>query len=291
MSIGEPLIYDVGAHVGDDTEFYLKKGFSVVAIEASPALCAQLNERFASDVASGSLRILNLAIDEKIGEVTLYINDRLSIWNTTNPEFEKRNAAGGAPSSQKITVPSAPLDSVIREYGAAYYVKIDIEGQDMTALRSLERVPEKPRYLSIEAEKMSWAKLLDEFSVLRHLGYRRFKLVNQALLEFQDCPSPPLVGKYVEQRFTSHSSGLFGEEVPGKWMDATAAIEQYQHAFVGYFLNGDDGIFRTSILRGRGIFNSLVKLQKKVASFRGSAYRDPFATLPHHYWYDTHASR
>ena len=26
------LIYDVGAHRGEDTEFYLKKGFRVVAI-------------------------------------------------------------------------------------------------------------------------------------------------------------------------------------------------------------------------------------------------------------------
>ena len=28
------LIYDVGLHKGEDSEFYLKKGFRVVAIEA-----------------------------------------------------------------------------------------------------------------------------------------------------------------------------------------------------------------------------------------------------------------
>ncbi len=286
-----PLIYDVGAHDGDDTAFYLKKGFSVVAIEASPELCSHLHERFAREVASKTLRILNLAIAEKAGEVTLYINDRLSIWNTTTPEFEKRNAVGGAPSSRRIKVPSAPLDSVIREYGVPYYVKIDIEGQDMAALHSLERLTEKPLYLSMEAEKSSWAKLLEEFSTLRRLGYRRFKLMNQALLEFQDCPNPPLVGKYVDHRFTSHSSGLFGEETPGVWLDASKAIEQYQHVFLGYLLHGDDGIFRTSIMRGRGIFDSLIRLQKKVANFRGQSYADPFDMIPHAYWYDTHATR
>ena len=32
------LIYDVGFHRGEDTEFYLAKGFKVVAIEAHPEL-------------------------------------------------------------------------------------------------------------------------------------------------------------------------------------------------------------------------------------------------------------
>jgi FkbM family methyltransferase len=40
------LIYDVGAHKGEDTKFYLAKGFSVVAIEASPELCDQLQHKF-----------------------------------------------------------------------------------------------------------------------------------------------------------------------------------------------------------------------------------------------------
>lgn len=32
------LIYDVGLHRGEDTDFYLKKGFHVVALEANPEL-------------------------------------------------------------------------------------------------------------------------------------------------------------------------------------------------------------------------------------------------------------
>jgi 16S rRNA A1518/A1519 N6-dimethyltransferase RsmA/KsgA/DIM1 with predicted DNA glycosylase/AP lyase activity len=40
------LIYDVGAHQGEDTDFYLKKGFAVVAIEAVPEFCKSLEKRF-----------------------------------------------------------------------------------------------------------------------------------------------------------------------------------------------------------------------------------------------------
>ena len=35
----EALIYDVGAHKGEDTEYYLRKGFRVIAIEAMPEFC------------------------------------------------------------------------------------------------------------------------------------------------------------------------------------------------------------------------------------------------------------
>lgn len=44
------LIYDVGGHLGEDTDFYLKKGFKVVAIEANPGLAERLSERFRSNL-------------------------------------------------------------------------------------------------------------------------------------------------------------------------------------------------------------------------------------------------
>ena len=46
------LIYDLGLHTGQDTEFYLKKGFNVVAIEANPLLVTEAEARFALEVAS-----------------------------------------------------------------------------------------------------------------------------------------------------------------------------------------------------------------------------------------------
>ena len=34
------LVYDVGVHRGDDTAYYLHKGFRVVGVEANPAMAA-----------------------------------------------------------------------------------------------------------------------------------------------------------------------------------------------------------------------------------------------------------
>ena len=40
--VDRSLIFDVGCNDGQDSDFYLKKGFRVVAVEANPALCELL---------------------------------------------------------------------------------------------------------------------------------------------------------------------------------------------------------------------------------------------------------
>jgi hypothetical protein len=32
------LVFDIGCHRGEDSDFYLQKGFRIVAVEANPAL-------------------------------------------------------------------------------------------------------------------------------------------------------------------------------------------------------------------------------------------------------------
>ena len=45
------LVYDVGLHKGEDTEYYLKKGFRVIAIEANPQLISECKARFREAIA------------------------------------------------------------------------------------------------------------------------------------------------------------------------------------------------------------------------------------------------
>jgi FkbM family methyltransferase len=67
-------VYDVGAHKGGDTAFYLKKGFSVVAIEASPELCEGLKRRSDVYLRDRQLAILNVAISNISGTTDLYLD-------------------------------------------------------------------------------------------------------------------------------------------------------------------------------------------------------------------------
>jgi hypothetical protein len=51
------LVYDVGLHKGEDAEFYLKKGFRVIAIEAVRHLVETSSERLRTYLESGQLTI------------------------------------------------------------------------------------------------------------------------------------------------------------------------------------------------------------------------------------------
>ena len=41
MTSGRKLIYDIGLHRGEDTAYYVARGFNVIAIEANPDLVAE----------------------------------------------------------------------------------------------------------------------------------------------------------------------------------------------------------------------------------------------------------
>ena len=58
----QDLVYDVGMHMGEDSDYYLKKGFKVVAFEANPDLLAHCKNRFSKEIQTGRLTIVEGAI-------------------------------------------------------------------------------------------------------------------------------------------------------------------------------------------------------------------------------------
>lgn len=288
------LIYDVGAHIGEDTEFYLKKGFRVVAIEANPVLAEKLKEKFRTNVADGSLIVVSYAIARTPGEVGFYVSER-SEWGTVQPEFAERNVHLGS-RSNLITVNAIRFRDVLAEHGTPYYLKIDVEGADVLCLESLLEVSDRPRYLSIESEKRSWQALLHEFELFRKLGYTKFKIVDQEQAHRLKAPKPAAEGRYIDHRFEPGSSGLFGLELPGGWLTMRQALRRYRLIYLRYYLFGDYGILRRAILRLPGF--------KKAASTSSSAPSPSalrkilnavlrfslFEILFKSHWYDTHAT-
>lgn len=282
------LIYDLGAHKGEDTDFYLKKGFAVVAIEAVPEFCVLLERKFSKFVQEGQLNILNVAVSKTAGPVDFYIDEKVSVWGTANRDWVERNMSLGAGKTRKISVEARPLTDIINEYGVPWYCKIDIEGNDLDALKSLIGSPDAPCYISIEAEKRNWGLLMEELLTFHRLGYSRYKIIDQTLVKLQVAPRPAREGNECEHIFEDGSSGLFGDELPGAWLALPEAVEAYRQIFRGYALNGDNGMFR-----GRSsIFRAIGQIQAKVAQLKGfSGYVNPANILPPAAWYDTHAAR
>lgn len=258
------LIYDVGAHHGEDSAFYLKKGFRVVAIEANPWLAKALRERFADAMDTGQFTLVEGAVADQDGEVEFFVNG-VSAWGTIREDWARRNLEMGAPS-RKIRVPAVSFATVLERYGVPHYLKIDIEGADMVCVRALGKSSSRPAYVSLESSKTSWRELMAEFSTLAGLGYERFKVINQRRIEEQVEPVPAREGRHAGLRVQRDSTGLFGAELPGRWLTRDQALAKYAIIFLRYGLFGDSTL-------GRRIVRRLGPLSRLIPA-----------------WYDTHAA-
>lgn len=203
------LIFDLGLHNGSDTEFYLKKGFRVLAVEANPLLARAARLNFRPAVEDGSLVILNAGLAATRGRATFHVNKVHSEWSS----FVHATASRGHPVEPVEVETITPNDLFFR-YGVPYYAKIDIEGHDHLVVKSIAELPLKPRYVSFENGQ------LPHFELLAKSGYDAFKFVNQRLVPEMRCPEPPLEGERSDHEFPAGSSGPFGEETVGAWSGA-----------------------------------------------------------------------
>lgn len=220
------LILDVGAHRGNDTDFYLRKGFRVVAVEADPFLAQAITERFAGCVASGQLCVLPYGIHRRDGTFDFYQNLEADDWSSFKPEYGARDGT----RHRVLKVRCIRFERVLRAFGVPHYLKIDIEGHDRHVLEALVRLKAAPKYLSVESHGIEY------FAYLHVLGYDRFKIINQISVRDACCPFPAREGRYVDYRFDSlgHSSGLFGEESPGEWKCLEEVAYEFLHVKRGF---------------------------------------------------------
>jgi FkbM family methyltransferase len=243
----DDLIFDIGANNGDDTAYYLREGFRVVAIEANPTLAAQIERRFAADTSSGRLTVLNVGIARRAETLPFWVNDEHSVWSSFCRDL------GGREGNRCHSVPvrCLPLGTLIEEHGIPHYVKIDIEGYDSVGLDSL--TPQnRPPYISCEVSHGD-----DFIERLHALGYRRFKLVNQETftgatpvfdheLAFRGlrklCVRLPAAKRFVPDGirtdfdtfvrlsgypFPHGSSGPFAEKTWGEWRSKDDVLQRY----------------------------------------------------------------
>jgi FkbM family methyltransferase len=269
------LIYDVGMHKGEDTDFYLKKGFNVVAFEANPDLVNLCKELFSAAIAEEKLVIIEGAIVDaernKAETIHFYKNTQNTVWGTVADDWAGRNEKMGA-ASEIIEVPTIDFGECLEKFGIPFYLKIDIEGMDLLCIEALLHCKEKPDYISIESEKVDFKALEKEFDLLEQLGYTDFKAVNQASVPAQREPENSTVGKFANYTFPAGATGLFAEDLKGQWKNREEILAKYRWIFRGYRWFGD---------------HSKVKKFWVVEALRGALSKILSRHIPG--WFDTHA--
>lgn len=206
------LIYDLGMNNGDDTGFYLGRGFDVVAVEANPELCRLAEDRFREAIAAGRLTIIKAAIGDHDGEVTFHVNLDNHHWSSTDINWAGRDDS----ACEAITVECMRLASIYARHGIPHFMKIDVEGADMMVLEQLVASPALPDFVSIEDCRFGF----DYARILSQAGYQSFQLVDQSGIGGTCDP----VSGHV---FPQGSSGLFGPDLPDSWEPYPDFVETY----------------------------------------------------------------
>lgn len=252
------LIYDVGLFDGDDTAYYLHQGFRVVSVDANPNMIERAKQRFAKELEAGRLTLLNYAISPQPGVVRFHVSE-VPEWSSVHVAIANRH---GTPY-QEVEVPTARISEIFAKHGMPYYLKIDIEGNDRLVLAGLDP-QERPKFVSAESEcqgdkpELTEADAIENLELLQKAGYTRFKMIFQT--DFTSV-RPGAFGKFGKRLaismthgrlskfplmktlggpfsdrtkidrlgydFKNGSSGPWGEQLPGDWMDYQTAREVY----------------------------------------------------------------
>lgn len=231
------LIYDVGVNDGEDTAYYLSRGFRVIGIEADPLLAEQLRLRFEREVRDGRFVLLNVGVGDRDGELDFWVSER-TLWSSFNREMASRDGL----ACHAVKVRMTRLGDLFGEYGVPFYCKIDVEGFDHICVRTL--APRAaPKYLSMEFD---CGTAEDDIAHLADLGFTRFKIVSQvtrsqpspAVMSLA-CAAPFRIAELIRRSqrswlgvqqkdgwtFGHSSAGPFGEDTPGQWRDLKSALQ------------------------------------------------------------------
>jgi FkbM family methyltransferase len=194
-------IFDLGVSDGQDTAYYLAKGFSVVGVEADPAMCDQLRSRFTTEIEAGRFHLLNNAASSKSGEmIEIHVHQAHQGISGINIRPEP----GGY---LHYLVETIDWTTLCDKYDVPRYMKIDIEGSEGQFLVGMHANEIRPEFVSIEAYQVG------PIVALSNLGYTRFKMIDQTA-GFR-LPSEQREGTPVENPDFTHASGPFGLDVFG----------------------------------------------------------------------------
>lgn len=147
------VVIDVGAGIGSETYYFSKAvGASgrVIAIEAHPYTCLCLR-RFCEYNQLRNVTVMNLAISDRPSEV-LISGDEKHVSNTI------LNARSG------VAVKATSLDALVEELGLQKidFIKMNIEGAERLAIRSMDRTLQKTRVACISCHDFKADRVGDD---------------------------------------------------------------------------------------------------------------------------------
>ena len=168
------LAFDIGAHLGDRSRYFLSLGASVVAVEPQPELAARLERAFRGNPR---VAVLNLALGASEGRAILR-RDPMNPTLATLSEgwtrvLDASPAFRGLRWREARPVPVTTLDALIDRFGLPAFTKIDVEGFEAQVLRGLNRPLPALSFEYVTASLEPALRALDRLQTLGRYVFNR----------------------------------------------------------------------------------------------------------------------
>jgi FkbM family methyltransferase len=140
LNLSEATVYEIGAFQGILTLFFSGRAREVIAYEPNPSSYRRVLENLRLNGRS-NVRVRNLAVGEAEGSITLACDELMPGGASADPALA-RQIRGSSPEATSLTVRAVALDQdiVANRFPPPDFVKIDIEGMELPALRGMREV-------------------------------------------------------------------------------------------------------------------------------------------------------
>lgn len=219
-------IFDFGANRGQNLEYYLSRAEKVVAVEANPVLCAEIQAKFSAEIAEGSLIVENVAITDSSEvsgqEVEFFVHNNQSILSQFPQPVNLQDFS-------RITISSMSASAIVRKYvpeeKVPLFIKVDLEGYDSQVLKDLFHNNVFPEFVSAESHTIeTFAALINSDQ------YNSFSLVPGNKVHLYNWRNE--VGHLYN--FAPHSAGPFGSDVCTEWYDSHTFFQVLGYEKLGW---------------------------------------------------------
>jgi len=138
------VMIDIGANTGYYTLQLAKKfqASKIISIEADPQTCEILKNNCKLNYLT-NVDILNKAVSDKKGQVEFFQrmqSGTSSIYSINSDE-------------KKINIQTNTLDNILKEYQNISWIKVDVEGAELSVLRGATQVLKKTKNILIEVHE------------------------------------------------------------------------------------------------------------------------------------------